>query len=461
MIEATTHLHNPNGLNRHTHLGVARKESRDKTRPFLLRNIPEGLDPRERDEIITEERILQAKVDSMAYRLDNPAIGLETRPRGGGGFAFLVHPRDLTDIPLQFPFLSPNYLSEPDIRSRFSGIPPFWASKITGLEDQHGRDIKGWVVVSTFIPDEIMNQGRDQLERAKKNIVGAAKLAYMLGADIVGLGAMSAMLSHYGKSIEKELPIKVTTGHSYTSYLIKEVLLESAKRTNQKLTNSTVAVVGAAGSIGSMASRLSLHEVQKLILIDTQMKTKRIAELAQELKETRPSIEIETLAVSGSNDPEYAHLKKADFVISATTAVEPFIKKEWLKPGVIVIDDSAPVNIARGESEAIGGMTLHVVASTPGRLHYNFDFKLAPKSIFPCGAEVAALSVQSKYDHELMAFSGETTKESVRSIGTIARANKFKLAQLQSFGEEKTAEDYARVINTRARIQRNQLQAVV
>lgn len=413
--------------------------TKNPIRPTLENESFDGLGEREIAEKITEGRIKQARTDAEWFDLDTLDINPEKR-LSCGEFAFLVHPRDLSDIPLQFPSLSLDYLTEDEIRQRFREIPPFRASRITGLADKDGREMKGWLVISTIMPDQIAR--REELPWVKRNILQIAKLAYMLGADILGLGAMSATLTHLGKTIEDELPeLHVTTGHSYTSFLIKETLLEAARRTRKNLEKSTVAVVGAAGSIGRSVAHLVLPEVGSLLLIDTEVKAGKLKNFLEDEQKYNPRAQIQFLTTRGTNDPNYFALQKADFAIFATTQIEPFVKAEWLKRGAIIIDDSAPVNVADGVAESRGGMTLHVVANTPGKLNFNFDFKLAEGSIFGCGAEVAALAALHQFDQGV---TGEVSNGSVDRIAKAAQMAGFRLGSFQSFGKLKSADLFSR-----------------
>ena len=424
----------------------------DEIRPSLI-SVPDNVMGLERIKLETEGRRLQALYDNLYFDLDSSLLDPKKR-LGSGEFAFLIHARDLSDVALQFPYLSTEYLGENEIKDIFKTIPPFRASRITGLKDVNGEELRGWVVIASILPEQLLDRG--ELRSVKENILQVSKLAYMLGADIVGLGAMSAMLTHYGKDIEEKLllsdedgedrpALRVTTGHSYTSFLLKETLNQAAEKTGQDLSRSTVAVIGAAGSIGRTAAHLCFSEVGKMVLLDTKVKESKVNEFVSTERQ-RHSTEVEVWSVAGLTDPVYQHaLRGADFVICATTAVEPFVKKEWLKPGVVVIDDSAPVNIAEGEAEAIGGMTLHVVANIPEGFRWNFPMTLADAS-FGCGAEVATLAGQHRLD---LSVAGEVTPESVRQIALAAKVAGFTIGPLQSFGKLKTALDFERIKSSR------------
>jgi len=417
----------------------------DEIRPSQTK-VPDSVTGEARDRLIMEGRLKQLAYDAALFDLDTLEIDPSKR-LGSGEFAFQVHARDMTDLTLHFPLFSPKYMSESEIRDQFTKLPPFRGARITGLRDKNGRELRGWVLFATFIPDQLVFAGKDELNKIKENVLRTSKLAYMLGADVIGLGAMTPALTHLGEAVKEHLPVHVTTGHALAAYMLKETLIEAAVRTEQDLRQSTIAVIGAGGAIARTAAHLTLPFAGRMILIDAERKAGKLYSFAESVQPEYPAARIECLPVAGTDDPKYGILKEADFVLCSFTSIVPFIRREWLKPGIVVVDDSMPVSIAKGEAEAVGGLTLHVAANTPGEFAWNFDFRLAPNSSFGCGAEVASLAAHHQWDQGV---TGEIDIHDAERMATLAKATGFRLGPMQHFGELVTDEEFERVRKVKA-----------
>jgi predicted amino acid dehydrogenase len=98
------------------------------------------------------------------------------------------------------------------------------------------------------------------------------------------------------------------------------------------LKNCTVAVVGAAGLVGSLTSKLLAGRVGRLILVDRRIKV--LAELGEELaKQSQTPIEI---------SKDLSLIQKTDLVVAATNAILAVLNPSDLPPGILIIDDSRP-----------------------------------------------------------------------------------------------------------------------
>lgn len=436
-------------------------------------NLPEP----QRSELITAGRIQQAKVDARRFNLDTASISDQERSTrlGEGEWAFLVHTRNIEEIAKQFPYLTIDNMrqevlanvrlrklyynghldagAESMLREKFRRIPPFRASRITGLIDGEGHELRGWLVIATVTPEQMASNDPSEREWARDNIMKASKLAYMLGADILGLGAMTAMMTSRGKLIRSSIPdLHVTTGHSYTIQMLNETTTAAVDRINRlcdeenklKLNESTVTILGAAGSIGYSAAEYWTGKVRKIVLVDT-IRQKGILESF--IKKHQGGSEFECITVTDENDGEsYSQaLRQSDIILAATTLPKPYIRKEWLPWGAIFVDDSAPFSVDDGIVEKAGGITLHVVANTPAGMSWNFD--LGPyEGSYGCGAEVASLAAQGLYDRGVV---GKVTPESIAFVTEAAKHTGFGLGPLQSFGRPKTDSDFAKIVGAR------------
>src|SRR5215813_13415319 len=163
-------------------------------------------------------------------------------------FAFIIHPIHIKkDVARKFPLLG-KILTEGQINF-FSGFfPPVYLSEINGIRSiSSGREIKGWLIACPFTPPTMMSL---PVETVYKKIVACGHMAEELGARILGLGAYTSVVGDAGKTIADRLDIPVTNGDSYTVTMAVEAIREAARVMGLSMRESTVAVVGATGSIG-------------------------------------------------------------------------------------------------------------------------------------------------------------------------------------------------------------------
>ena len=165
-------------------------------------------------------------------------------------FAFLVHPRGFGDFLVKFPWL--RFLPKSALYFLTMHMPPVVVSEITGLKDKKGKKIEGYIIAITMTAEQMI----EHRERALKKIKQATKLAERKGVRLMGLGALTASFSRGGLDLVGFNKVRITTGRAYTvktvtdyaKLLIEEMGLDKYK--------TTIAVVGAAGSIGSSCAKV-------------------------------------------------------------------------------------------------------------------------------------------------------------------------------------------------------------
>lgn len=365
-----------------------------------------------------------------------------------GDYAFLVHPRGEWDIWKPFPFF--RYLGK-----RFT----FWASwflppillsskqgeEIIGLKTIGGKPLTGLLIATVNMPSHMQATlfgfplgGLISRWRA----VQAGLLAEKLGARHIGLGAYLPSLTKYGKVLQRKLKkAKVTTGHSTTAHIIVKYVQRVAEIRKLKLSNVTVAIVGANGSTGRACVQALAHDenIGGFLLIDLPYRLDQLErEVAEPLRKSRQSV---------VTDYRLESLRMADIVITVTTAPGTIIKPEDLAEKAVVIDDSQPRNTSPEILNQRPDVTVvDVLAEVPG-LDSHFDFNLVaerPDIAFTCLAEVAILAAhQVESDWSV----GYVTMDQVMRIAAMARVVGddghgivgVKEAPLCSFGQLVTA----------------------
>lgn len=334
------------------------------------------------------------------------------------GFAFMIHPRNLFDVRRKFPL----FKILPD-RWTFFFTSHFWpitVSKITGLKSKNEEIIPGWVISIPLTAQQMLNN-RDL---ALKHIIKACQLAKNKGAKIIGLGALTSSLSKGGLDLINIVDIAVTTGHSYTAFNVTETLLKILKDLNKQFEESTLAIVGASGSIGRASTEiLSKYNFQEIILIDLERKRDKLEELSKIIK----NYNIHTkLTVSNT----VTDIERADFIITATNTPEALVRSNNVKPGAIIIDDAQPSDVAEDVYHREDVLVLSAGAvHTPG-ITTNFNLGLNGRyDNFCCLAEVLILASEKRNSHYTI---NRTNEILIKELEEKGRELGFKVAQYQN-----------------------------
>ncbi|MBU4305033.1 MAG: hypothetical protein KJ893_05360 [Candidatus Omnitrophica bacterium] len=393
---------------------------------YLLKNNKKNL--------IKEKKVLEDKFSLLA-----PVV--EKNRSSQGDFAHMIHYGYPADLYREFSFLEkmPKALVKQWRDYSYPVVNEFIIRNFPVKNKKAKTAIKGWVLFVTNHTRELLESG----SLRKRKILQAAKLARRMGARIVGMGGLIASFAQGGHWLSEQIPdMGFTTGHAYTIGNIMEILDNAAGRVNLDIRKATVAIVGAAGSIGSgCAKLLADRKPGRIILIDlnTFDALRKLEEVKNYIKNVCPDINV-LLSIN------LRKLKKADVVIVATNSVASIIKKEHLKQGAIVIDDSFPKNVSerilRERKDIIlleGGMTrlpssIEVLAARnmPDLMDIPLTRLVSCKETYSCVAETLTLGL---YGYKKNYGLGQSDPALAKDIMTKARQRGFNSAPLQCFDE--------------------------
>ena len=354
-------------------------------------------------------------------------------------YGFLVHPRDHKDIYRKYAFLR---------------VLPRWAmllfekymwsvtvSKITGLKDKEGVSVMGYVI-SIPMTAETMLEHR---ELALQKIRQAVKLARGKGVKVVGLGALTSSLTKGGKDLVDIKGVSITTGHTYTGYNVTAYLFDFAQKYHIDLEKITVAIVGAAGSIGSLSAQIIARSglVRRIILIDIDRKMDSVDKLSTEIKKMHSSIQITATT-------DMLQLQDAHVIITATNAKGALVMDKMVKKGTVIIDDAQPSDVSDEVFERKDVLVLEAGAvHTPG-ITTNFNLGLHDRyDNFCCMAELLI------YAHKKTQVHGTVGRADVSDINEMQKIGKylgFSLPQYQNMytlHDDATIEEVARILKSR------------
>lgn len=179
---------------------------------------------------------------------------------------------------------------------------------------------------------------------------------------------------------------------------------------------------------------------ERLFLVDRQRKKQALEKLAKEISEPRKEVVDPRKVVVSIN---LLKLKEADIVIVVTNSLEVIIKSEHLKPGAVVLDDTAPRNTSMDlVMQRPDVLILDVVAQAPDVLS-NFNFKFPLKhDIYTCLGE--ALILGARYWEQNYAI-GHFDYGLVEEVSKWGQELGFGIAPFRSFNQLVTLDKINRI----------------
>lgn len=405
-----------------------------------------------------------------------------------GRFAFLIHPVDLNNY-CEFDetlyIFNENELME--LTSRWNDmVEPFVVSG-TKILSTAGHEVYGEFIAIPRTAEELINLPKDQVLNELK---AAIQLARNRGAQLVGLGAFTSVVSMGGLYLKDE-GMPLTTGNSYTVVSAVEAVLNALLRLETAPEEATVAIIGATGSIGKGTAMLISESVSQLILIGNpnnhKSSMKRLYKIAGEIyqylahlmqqkthfkrfsigyklcKMNLPAPDAplkEFIAFAQELDPNIAPIvvttsipemvPMADVVISATNSIDKLIAPNHLKYGSIVCDMSRPGNVSKEVDQArpdvlvIDGGVIQV----PGLPSLGWNFGFEKGLAYACMAETMMLALEQHYTHTSIGSSG-VSLDSILYTRSLAQKHGFKLADLRSFDRPLTEDKWQQILESR------------
>jgi predicted amino acid dehydrogenase len=267
-------------------------------------------------------------------------------------------------------------------------------------------------------------------------IIKTGKVAEKLGAKIVGLGAMTAVIGDAGITIAKNLNVAVTTGNSYTVATALQGTKKAAALMGIDLAQAEVLVIGATGSIGSVCARILARDVRFLTLLARDRnKLNHLA--ARILRDTG-------LAVKVSTDIKRS-VQKADIIITVSGSAEALIDVMDLKPGAVVCDVARPRDVSKRAVELRNDILVIEggVVDVPGEVDFGFNFGFPPRTSYACMAETMLLALEKRF--EPFTLGRDLSVAQVDEITRIAEKHNFKISGFRSFERAISDEEIATI----------------
>jgi acetylornithine/succinyldiaminopimelate/putrescine aminotransferase/predicted amino acid dehydrogenase len=244
-------------------------------------------------------------------------------------------------------------------------------------------------------------------------VLDAVDLAVESGAEVVGLGGYTSMVTSAGRDVIEDR-VRVTTGNSLTAASVLEQLREELVSLGPGRRH--VAVVGAIGNIGAVMAELLVPQVDSLILVGSSGSEPRLRHFADRFGDSLP------VTISA----DLGALREARVVISATNAAHPIIDRAHLAADrpIVVCDLAAPGDVG---VSVRGAANVRVIAGGRTQLPLGQTAQV-PGAGLPAGVVFSCLA-----ETILLGFEPETASPSYGALTADGVARARELAERHGF----------------------------
>jgi len=202
--------------------------------------------------------------DYRSYSRRNKASILQPGERASKKFAFIIHypaPEDVVINNPSFASYSRNQLYQlMQWESRITD--PGIACYMPAIKSKCGTIAEGWLIGVPLGAREMMNLPQaDVVDMIAK----AVDMGRDLGAEIVGLGALTSVVTKGGKAVTGR-GVAITSGNSFTTLMAIEALFLGAEKMYIEPIAARGGVVGANGSIGRACALMVSEKLCQITL---------------------------------------------------------------------------------------------------------------------------------------------------------------------------------------------------
>ncbi|MFZ2634048.1 MAG: hypothetical protein WA081_20460 [Desulfosalsimonadaceae bacterium] len=359
-------------------------------------------------------------------------------------FAFVVHP--LTRDYLK-KFKPLELLSKLRPTSRMDTIeklmaysPPFVYSKVTGIKSPTGVEAEGWLIALGATPKQMLAHPPEFIN---SRLLKAAKIARSLGAQIIGIGALTKSMGDAGVTVAKFSDLPITTGNSYsasaalwaTAEAVREMgLIEMAK--GKKLKGKTM-VIGATGAVGSVCAKLLATAFEDVYMVDSH-DAKLLALRESILNEIKHvNVHITTRADK--------YLSDMDVIVTASSSEEgKILDMMAVKPGCVITDVNRPLNFTIKDAKKRPDVL--IIASgeiaLPGQPEMR-NIGLPPGVAYASMAEAIVLALEGRFEN--FSVGKNIQWEKVSEIYKMGLKHGMKLSGISGLEGMLKPDDFVRV----------------
>lgn len=330
-------------------------------------------------------------------------------------FGFIVHP--LT--PLQRRLYGLRALNPRLMRGQRADADPQLLATLA-LEDPFGVRAEGLLVGVPWLPEELLT---DQ-EGGVAAVGEAVQLCVDRGAEVVGLGAVAAVIGGQGKAVAAAASVPITTGNGFTAWAAISTL-EVLRR--QGLPRAPIGLLGPPGPVAN-AILAALVRAGEQVQVVSAHPPKPLVRRLDKLSATGPG--------SAKVVPDVDTVLMAGRLLIAASSTGGRLQASDLPPGALVIDVAEPRDVRRdrrrddilildGEYVRLprwlrGGIWQSLYGTVTGQQRH----------IFACYAEPMLFGLAGRRD--LCSAGRRVPVERLDALGDLAAAHGFWVDRLFS-----------------------------
>lgn len=254
-------------------------------------------------------------------------------------------------------------------------------------------------------------------------VVKASKMAEAWGAEMIGLGAICAVVGARGVEVADNCTAAVTTGNSLTVYASVIQFEKIMRRLEVDPFKHKMVIIGFPGSIGLAITKILYRKGHRLVLVSRQ-KTAFLKKFLESLGADNGRIEI-------TQDVESA-VKQGRIIFTATSSGR-IIDQDMLLPGSVVFDIAQPKDViyrstGRKDVLIVDAGLISLPRSTRKQYRYS---GLGPNDIPSCLGETMTLTFEERW--ERFSIGRELDIDKVQEIGRLSEGHGFVFDDFRCF----------------------------
>ncbi len=292
------------------------------------------------------------------------------------------------------------------------------------IDNPFGARAEGILVGIPQLPEELLS---DQ-EAGVAAVIAGVELCRQAGAEVVGLGAVCAVIGGQGKAVARAATIPVSTGNGFTALAAVETLAAFRRIGGAP---GAVGLIGPPGPVGTAI----LHQLVargELVEVVAPNPPAPLRRLAQRLNDSAHG------SVSFVDDP-LAILSQGRVLVAASSTGGR-LRLSQLPPQSVVIDVAAPQDVSHDVPERSDVLILdgeYVRLPRPlggGFWHHIYGLVTGQaRSVFACFAEPMLMALAE--DTSLVSVGRTVPLERVRKLAELAAAQGFWVDRLHEGGK--------------------------
>lgn len=384
---------------------------------------------------------------------------------------------------------------------------PGMVCHMPAIRSRSGDMAEGWLIGVPFGAHQIMSLPREEVVK----VIGqAVEMGRDLGAGIVGLGALTSVVTRGGRSVT-DREVAITSGNSFTVLMAMEALYRGAEKMGIDVFQARGAVVGATGSIGRACALMLSEQVENMVLFGNPQHptssrhrlhslyedlfiyarrrleqgtatglalwldkvlnhlSRREDDLAQEFvsqyREGPLTVDWVQKVVSLLNIPCPIEtsldltgvLPYCDLIVAASNAPEYLIYSHHLASGCVVCDVARPADVSPQVYEQRDDVLILEggLVQYPDNISFGPNFGYRDGVSLACLSETVLLALEGDYRH--FSIGAKLPLETVAYLRELGKKHGFYLAGLVMGGREITDQDIEQIYQRSQKLKRAEM----